>query len=144
MWFRNLTSRRIQVDELWGFNYCKQKTAIEGVGATVRPDPTSGLWTVNEEFTASLVISRSLRTAAGSLRWKIRLDTGLNPDVTIAARMDALNRDVMDYYLLPRLDLGAVSLRLAEDNRDALDAYRCDSLEPLLRLTERTSIRSAA
>src|SRR5207248_5171319 len=38
--------------------------AIERLGGAVRVDPTTDLLTVNEEFTASIVISRSFRTSA--------------------------------------------------------------------------------
>ena len=118
--------------------------AIERLGGTVRADPATDLLTVNDEFTASIVISRSLQTAGGALRWKIRLDSGLHPDITIALRMDAANRAVVDYYLLPRLDIAAAKLRLREENGFFLDAYRFDSLEWFFHLAARTRIRMAA
>lgn len=65
-------------------------TQIERLGGAVRVDPVTDLLTINEEFTASLAIVRSTRTASGDLRWKIRLDAGLKPDITIAARMDSV------------------------------------------------------
>jgi hypothetical protein len=118
--------------------------AIERLGGAVRTDPTSDLLTVNDEFTASIVISRSRQTPGGALRWKIRLDTGLRPDITVALRMDAANRAVVDYYLLPRLDVAEATLRLREDNGLFLDAYRFDSLESFFHLAARTRIRKAA
>ncbi len=33
--FRNLHSRRLQVDEMWGFNYCKQKNVTPEIAAKV-------------------------------------------------------------------------------------------------------------
>jgi hypothetical protein len=81
----------------------------------------------------------------GRNRWKIRLDTGLRPDITIAARMAPGNEAVGDYYLLPWIDLGsAARLRLGEDNGVFLDAYRHDSLDGFLDLTRRTDLRLAA
>jgi hypothetical protein len=100
--------------------------------------------TVNDEFTASIVISRSFQTPGGALRWKIRLDAGVHPDITIALRMDTTNRAVVDYYLLPRLDVAATKLRLKEENGFFLDAYRFDSLESFFHLAARTRIRMAA
>jgi len=118
---------------------------IQEAGATVRRDPSSDLLLINEEFTASLVIVRCQHTAAGSQRWKIRLDSGLRPDITIAARMDANNLAIRDYYLLPWLDLGAVpDLRLAPENGILLDAYRFDTLEVFLDLVRRHPLRTAA
>jgi DNA invertase Pin-like site-specific DNA recombinase len=118
--------------------------AIERLGGAVRADPTTDLLTVNEEFTASIVISRSFHTSAGAIRWKVRLDSGLQPDITVALRMDAANRAVVDYYLLPRIDMAVARLRLKEENGFSLDAYRFDSLESFFYLGARTRIRTAA
>lgn len=118
---------------------------IERLGSVVRRDPLNDLLRINEEFTASLVIVRCFRTGAGDLRWKIRLDTSLRPDITIAARMDPGNATVHDYYLLPWIDLGALgSVKLKEDNGVFLDAYRYDGLEPFFDLTRRCKLRAAA
>ncbi len=118
---------------------------IERLGSIVRRDPITDLLRINEEFTASLVIVRCARTSAGDLRWKIRLDASLRPDITIVARMDAENVAVQDYYLLPWIDLGASgSVRLREDNGIFLDAYRFDGLEPFFELTRRSNLRAAA
>jgi len=119
-------------------------TAINALGAHVRVDPATDLLTINEEFTASLSIVRCA-TLDARHRWKIRLDTGLRPDITIAVRMAPGNEAVRDYYLLPWIDLGeAARLRLGEDNGVFLDAYRHDSLEGFLDLTRRTDLRLAA
>ncbi|WP_234989328.1 recombinase family protein [Brevundimonas sp. SH203] len=118
---------------------------IERLGGAVRVDPVTDLLTINEEFTASLAIVRSTRTASGDLRWKIRLDAGLKPDITVAARMDGANASVRDYYLLPWIDLGPQDrVRLAETNGVSLDAYRFDDLDRFFELTGRATLRSAA
>ncbi len=120
-------------------------TEIERLGSTVRVDPVTDLLRVNEEFSVSLVIVRCARTCAGDLRWKIRLDTSLRPDITVAVRMDAQNVEAHDYYLLPWIDLGPLgSLRLREDNGVFLDAYRYDGLEAFFDLTRRVRLRSVA
>ncbi|WP_342634677.1 recombinase family protein [Borborobacter arsenicus] len=117
---------------------------IEGVGASVVRDPATDLLVINGEFITSIVVARCLQTPTGSLRWKVRFDTGLHPDITIAIRMDAENRSVMDYYLLPHLDFPADRIRMQEENGLHLDAYRVDSLDPFLNLTTRSNIRRAA
>ena len=122
----------------------RTKAAIEAVGATVRRDPKTDLLTISDEITASLVIVRCQETSANGRRWKIRFDTGLHPDVTIAVRMAPGNRDIMDYYLLPRIDCAGGQLRLKEENGIFWDAYRVDSLDPFFRLVARANIRSAA
>lgn len=117
---------------------------IERMGGSVRQDPATDLLTVNHEFTASLIISRSMQTASGSLRWKLRLDSSLRPDITVAARMDATNRVVLDFYLLPSIDITAGVLRMNEDNGLRLDAYRFDSLEYFFGLAARAQVKIAA
>jgi hypothetical protein len=104
----------------------------------------SDLLNVNCEFTASVVIARCHESLAGGHRWKIRLDQGLRPDITIAVRMAAGNDAIRDYYLLPWLDLGvAPALRLAPENGALLDAYRFDTLDGFTDLTRRTALYAA-
>lgn len=117
---------------------------IEGLGASVRRNPLNDLLTINDEFSASVVISRCLRTGAGSLRWKIRFDTSLKPDITLAVRMASDNRTVLDYYMLPHLDFARSDVRMAEENGLYLDAYRVDTLDVFTALAARAPIRRAA
>ena len=119
-------------------------TEIERIGGKVDLDPVTDLLNVNGEFTASIVIARCRETAAGSLRWHIRFDTKLSPDVTVAVRMDRPNQSALDYYLLPRMDMTATRLRLAEHNGISLDAYRFDTLDPLYGMGARARILEAA
>lgn len=118
--------------------------ALEQAGGTVVRDTATDLLTVNGEFTASLVVVRCVQTAAGSLRWKLRLDTALRPDLTVAVRMVPGNELPRNYYLLPRLDMGDAVLRLCEHNGLSLDAYRFDDLSAFHRMAARRSWRMAA
>jgi hypothetical protein len=120
---------------------------IAGIGKTggqVEHDPATDLLTVNGEFTASIVVVRCQTTPAGSLRWQIRFDVGLWPDITVVVRMDQPNREALDYYLLPRIDMTAPRLRLAEDNGVSLDAYRFETLDALFGLAARTELLEVA
>ena len=117
---------------------------IEEAGGSVKQDPTTDLLTINGEFTASIVVVRCQTTSAGSLRWQIRFDTGLWPDITVAVRMNRPNQEALDYYLLPRFDMTESRLRLAEENGISLDAYRFDSLEALFALSARTELLEVA
>jgi hypothetical protein len=117
--------------------------AIAGIvnfGGQVRRDATSDLLTINGEFTASITIVRCRETAAGALRWHIRFDAGLRPDITIAIRMDQSNTAPLDYYFLPRIDMTEPRIRLAQDNGIWLDAYRFESLEALFELAARAQL----
>ena len=117
---------------------------IEKVGGHVAQDSATDLLTINDEFTASLVVVRCQTTPAGSLRWHIRFDVGLWPSITVAVRMDRPNRQPLDYYFLPRIDMAAPRLRLAENNGVSLDAYRYESLEGLFDLAARTELLEVA
>jgi DNA invertase Pin-like site-specific DNA recombinase len=102
---------------------------IEASGGKVERHPQTDLLTINGEFTASLVIVRCSETNAGSLRWNIRIDMSLKPNITIAVRMDRPNQRPLDYYLLPSIDMVLPRIRLAEHNGLSLDAYRFDTLD---------------
>jgi DNA invertase Pin-like site-specific DNA recombinase len=117
---------------------------IKELGGEVRREVTSDLIIVNEEIRVSVVICRCHQTQAGSYRWRVLLDTGLLPDVTVIVRMNAVNTEPLDYYLLPALDVENPKIRLAENNHLALDAYRFDDLEAFFELAERSEIPEAA
>ncbi len=117
---------------------------IHAVGGQVEKDAATDLLTINREFTASVVILRCFSTSAGNRRWKLRLDTKLKPDLTVAVRMDSENHAPQDYYVLPRLDMREATLRLAAHNGLSLDAYRFDTLDPFCRLAARCPLRAAA
>jgi DNA invertase Pin-like site-specific DNA recombinase len=113
---------------------------IMELGGTAIMDDAKDLLLVNGELRVSVVLCRYTSTAAGSSRWLIRLDEGLKPDVTIAARMDFTNHGVQDYYLLPGIDMTWENLRVAEANGFCLDTYRCDSLDYFFSLMERINL----
>lgn len=117
---------------------------LRAAGAQVERDPDDDLLWVNGEFTVSVVIVRCRRMPSGTLRWRLRLDTGLQPDITVVVRMDAANRRHFDFYLFPGIDQLSAAVRLAEDNGLALDAYRFETLDTLYTLAERTPVLEAA
>jgi DNA invertase Pin-like site-specific DNA recombinase len=112
--------------------------------ASVARDATTDLLTINGEFSVSVVLARCFTTPAGRLRWNVRLDAILRPDITIAVRMSATNDRILDYYLLPMAELTTQRLRLAEENGLTLDPYRFDNLDLFTSLVERSSISEAA
>jgi len=113
---------------------------IEDLGGIVCRDPGTDLLRVNDEFTASIVIARCQLTLAGSRRWKIRMDAGLAPDLTVALRMNDSNDAARDYYLLPYSEMRSSHLRLAERNGLMLDAFRFETLEFFYAMAERALI----
>lgn len=117
---------------------------LQSAGGTVFQDPATDLLTINEEFIASVVIVRCLQTSAGSLRWKVRLDSALRPDITVVVRMGPDNFDPYDYYLLPLLDMHDAVLRLCEFNGLSLDSYRCEALSRFYTMAARRSLMEVA
>ena len=116
---------------------------LRAQGSTVEQDAETDLLLINGEITVSLVVSRCAHTEAGSLRWNLRLEHGLTPDITIAVRMDEENVDARDYYLLPSMDMTFARLKLAEHNGVYLDAYRFDDLDAFFELTDRVNVEEA-
>lgn len=120
-------------------------TGLESFSATADGNAQTGLLTVNDEFTLSVVIARCLQLPSGTFRWRLHFDSSLAPDITVVVRLAADQRTALDYYLFPRIDLPLRPCRLSEqDNAVSLDAYRFDSLEPLYTLAERCSLDKVA
>jgi DNA invertase Pin-like site-specific DNA recombinase len=115
------------------------------LGAQVIQDQRTDLIRLNDELTLSIVLARCMHTPGGAYRWRIRFDTALSPDVTIAVRMASNQRDVLDYYIFPHIDLPGHALRLAEENNDlCFDSYRFENLDVLYALAERVPFGKAA
>lgn len=117
---------------------------IADLGGTVVRDPATDLLTVNREFSVSLILSRCQVLDTGRRRWKVRFDTSLLPDITVAVRLDEPNRAPLDYYLLPRLDFGQPRIHLADHNGIEFESYRFDSLDYFYGMAERSRIRRIA
>ena len=118
--------------------------AIAQIGGHVERDPATDLLTVNQEFSVSLVLARCQTKESGRHRWKVRFDTSLAPDITVAVRLDQFNQSPLDYYLLPRLDFGLPRISLAEHNGIEFESYRFESLDYLYGMAQRTQVRRAA
>jgi hypothetical protein len=117
---------------------------VTRLGGSVARNPTTDLLTINAEFTASVVIARCRETSSGGLRWKIRFDTGLAPDITVAVRMDRSNTTVLDYYLLPQFEMRSKPLGLSEENGLMLDAFRFETLDFFFDIARRVPISEVA
>jgi hypothetical protein len=117
---------------------------IQEFGGKVHREVLNDFLVVNNEIKVSLVICRCSQNTAGRNRWKLQLDSGLMPDITIAVRMEPDNRTILDYYLIPAIDVENPQIRLAENNHFSLDAYRFDDLEQFFILAERAAIPEVA
>ena len=117
---------------------------IAEIGGSVERDPATDLLTVNREFTVSLVLTRCQLLDNGRRRWKVRFDTTLAPDITVAVRLNDSNQAALDYYLLPRLDFGQPRIHLAEHNGSEFESYRFDNLDYLYGMARHMRIRRVA
>lgn len=118
--------------------------ALRQWGSQVSVNPTTDLLSVNDEFTASVVIAKCHKTPAGSYRWRLRFDHGLLPDITLVVRMAANNVDALDYYLLPSIDLVRGKLNMAEENGLGIDGYRFENLTEFYEFVSPVQLREAA
>ena len=117
---------------------------LGGVGAQVSRDAATDLLVINGEYTASMVLSRCRQTAGGLLRWMVRIDQTLVPDITILVRMDATNQQPADYYLLPIMDIAAPKLLMCETNGVYLDTYQFENLNHFTLMAQRRKIEVPA
>ena len=120
------------------------ESQIASLGGSVRRDPATDLLRINDEFSISLVLARCQIPESGRNHWKVRFDTSLAPDITVAVRLDQSNQAALDYYLLPRLDFAQPRINLAERNPVEFESYRFDNLDYLYGMAERSRVRRAA
>jgi DNA invertase Pin-like site-specific DNA recombinase len=120
------------------------ESQIAMLGGSVRRDPATDLLRINDEFSISLVLARCQTPESGRHHWKVRFDTSLAPDITVAVRLNQTNQAALDYYLLPRLDFGQPLINLGERNPIEFESYRFETLDYLYGMAERTRVRRAA
>ncbi len=95
---------------------------------------------INNEIKINLIISRCITMKSGKFRWKIRLQSNLEPDITIVIRMNSGNISPVDYYILPRIDILNDALIIKENNPSHLEYYRFDNLFELFNVLSRVNI----
>ena len=117
---------------------------VAALGGSIYRDAATDLLDVNHEFSVSIVLARCQQKVCSRHRWKIRFDTGLAPDVTIAIRLSPGNERALDYYLLPRLDFATTRLSLADQNAIEVESFRFDSLDYFYGMAARMRLRRAA
>lgn len=120
------------------------ETKIANLGGQIARDAATDLLHVNREFSVSIVLARCHTLDSGRNRWKVRFDSSLIPDITVAVRLDPSNQFPLDYFLLPRIDFGSHHLNLADQNAIEFDSYRFDTLDYLYGMAERSRLRRVA
>lgn len=115
---------------------------IEKINNSVDKETHHPLIYINNNISLSLVLSKCKVMASGKLRWKVRLEKDQQPDITIVIRMNSSNSDVVDYYILPKLDINFSNMIMKEKNSTVLDFYRYDCLKPFFQLFKLNYVRS--
>jgi len=118
--------------------------SLEMQGGKIVRNVETDLLLVNGMFSVSIVIARCQTTASDAMRWLVRMDAGLTPDITIVVRMDAPNQAPLDYYVLPTLDIHGGNLRIREDNGIFLDGYRFETLDYFFGMAQTVRVGVAA
>ncbi|MCE9635795.1 MAG: recombinase family protein [Planctomycetes bacterium] len=115
---------------------------LESVGATVKHDGESNILSINQFYTASMLLSRCSQTPAGSARWVVPERS--TADVVIVVRMDPSNEQPSDYYLIPRMGVDLGRLKLCQHNGARIDTYRFDTLSFFMGMATLLPIGGAA
>ncbi|EAS0547084.1 recombinase family protein [Salmonella enterica] len=112
---------------------------ITAQGCYVDYNEETKLFTINDEFKISVVISRCFRKSNKS-RWKIRFERKYSYDACIVVRLDSQNASAKDYYIFPSIEVLDRELVFESVNPFQIEFYRFDSLEPFLQILERIII----
>jgi len=115
---------------------------LESVGATVQHDDASDLLSINDIYTASMLLCRCGQTPAGSARWVATVRS--TADIVIVVRMDPQNEQPSDYYLFPQTGVDLGRLRLWEFNGARIDTYRFESLSFFVGMATSVAVGGAA
>ena len=97
-------------------------------GATVRLNQSSGLVTVNEEFTLRLTTVPCINTKEVGYRWACRPASSMNTDITVVARMVPANDSVLDYFAVPRTDGWTSQVTVGPEDDMVSSIYRFDDI----------------
>jgi hypothetical protein len=112
-------------------------------GATVAWLPGDSSLLINDEYSIEIRILRHLIRVNDKSLWKMQFRAERRTDLTVLVRLDQANLVPLDYYLLPRGDAPAC-MTVVENKRHRLDGYRYPTLDHLVQLAGRSSIRRPA
>ncbi|EGU4335010.1 recombinase family protein, partial [Salmonella enterica] len=112
---------------------------ISELGCYVDYDDETKLFTINDEFKISVVISRCFANNSKK-RWKIRFERKFSYDACIVIRLNSQNVNIKDYYIFPSIEILERHLLFENVNPYQIDFYRFDSLNPFLQILRREFI----
>ena len=112
-------------------------------GGRVAAGPREGAVLVNDELVVEILLSRCRESRSGTRRWSVAFDR-TDADVSLVVRMQPGERTALDYYLFPARDVGSPRVSLGARNEVGLDAYRYETLDPLIDLVRRVPLTEVA
>ncbi|MCW2107658.1 UNVERIFIED_ORG: DNA invertase Pin-like site-specific DNA recombinase [Rahnella aquatilis] len=86
---------------------------------------------VNKSLKFSIVLSRCRKKGKEKYQWIVRLDRSLDADLNIVVRMNSLNTEPVDYFILPSLENFEKDIKIKENNKMLFELYRFDNLDIL-------------
>jgi len=112
---------------------------IRAVGRSSIFDEKTGVLTIDGKVTISILIFRSKHERGRWQRWVTGRRIDPSYDMFVVVRMDDTNVSVLDYFLLPALEMTSPHVSLTGKNQARLDAYRIGTLDALSYAVARRS-----
>lgn len=108
---------------------------INGLGGLAVIDPESSHICIGRDCRVALNAARPVSNGGGRIRWQISAVKANEADLMLIVRLDASNKEVVAYYLLPMTGLAEAALRPVRlTNKVLRQACRFEHLEEFCRL----------
>lgn len=109
-------------------------TRIRALGVAAVFDPDSKVMTVDGRLTISLRMARYYTAPRHAPSWLVHRRIVEPAELILAMRLDAqTNREVADYFLLPLAEMATERISLTATSRSRFAAYRCPTIDDVLR-----------
>lgn len=109
---------------------------IRQSGTAARLVPGRHSIKVGSNLQISFMALRCLENKKGKRSWTFRPSIRSQSNVAAAARMAHGNKEILDYYLIPKEMMEKSMFRIYEREQPSIDIYRCDSLDPLFAMID--------
>jgi DNA invertase Pin-like site-specific DNA recombinase len=107
---------------------------FERAGAEVERNVETDTLTINDEFTVAIILARCGKVWNGVQTWRVLTPLGPTPDILLMVRLAWAGETPVDYYAVPRSQLGALPYRLPVRSAFPVECYRLHSLQALFDL----------
>ena len=118
--------------------------ALESRGGRVARNPSNDLLTVNDQWTARVIVFSYRASPDISAIRRFHAETGLRPDFTVGLRMDEMNLTPANFYVIPSMDLESWTEELGRHTHLLIDGYLFKSLDVLSNLAAKTALEVIA